>query len=67
MGQETCLIHGQVSLNLFYWKKNRQPDTCGPGEIDKKTAYIQASSFMARTLGQNGKECHAEGGAKVVT
>ena len=22
MGQEICLIHGQVSLNLHYWKKN---------------------------------------------
>ena len=24
MGQETCLIHGQVSLNLLYWKRNLQ-------------------------------------------
>ena len=22
MGHETCLILGQVSLNLLYWKKN---------------------------------------------
>ena len=29
-GQETCLIHGQVSLNLLYWKKNLQTDICGP-------------------------------------
>ena len=26
--QETCLIHGQVSLNLFYSNKNLQTDTC---------------------------------------
>ena len=32
MGQENCLIHGQVSLYLFYWKKNLQTDICGPGE-----------------------------------
>ena len=31
MGQETCLIHGQVSLNLLIWKKNLQMDICGPG------------------------------------
>ena len=29
------------------------------GEINEKTADIQARSFMARTLGQNGKECQA--------
>ena len=35
-------------------------------EINEKTADIQARSFMARTLGQNGKECQAEGKGKVV-
>ena len=30
MNQETCLILGQVSLNLLYWKKNLQKDTGGP-------------------------------------
>ena len=68
MGQEACLIHGQVSLNLLYWKKNLQTDMCGPGgEINERTADIQARSFMARTLEINGKECQAEGEAKVVT
>ena len=32
MALETCLILGQVSHNLLYWKKNLQKDTCGPGE-----------------------------------
>ena len=36
------------------------------GEINEKAAYIQARSFMARTLGENGKECQTEGEAKVV-
>ena len=36
------------------------------GEIDKKTTYIQARSFMARALEVNGKACQAEGEAKVV-
>ena len=64
--QEICRILGQVSLNLLYWKKNLQKDICGPGEINEKTADIQARSFMARNLENNGKECQSEGEAKVV-
>ena len=33
-------------------------------EINEKTAYIQARSFLARTVEVNGKECQAEGEAK---
>ena len=36
-------------------------------EIDEKTTDIQSRSFMARTLGENGKGCQAEREAKVVT
>ena len=36
-------------------------------EINEKAADIQARSCMARSLGENGKECQAEGEAKVVT
>ena len=36
------------------------------GETDDKAADIQARLFMARTLGDNGKECQADGEAKVV-
>ena len=35
-------------------------------EINEETAYIQARSSMARNLENNGKECQAEGEAKVV-
>ena len=35
-------------------------------EINKKTAYIQARSSMARVMEVNGKERQAEGEAKVV-
>ena len=31
MGQETCLILGQVSLNLLYYVTNLQKGTFGPG------------------------------------
>ena len=39
---------------------------CGPGEINEKTAYIQARSSMARALEINGKARQAEGEAEVV-
>ena len=63
---ETCLILGQVSHNSLYSKKKLLTDICGPGEIDEKTAYIQARSSMARALDVNGKARQAEGEAKVV-
>ena len=66
MGLETCQILGQVSHKLLYWKKNLPTEKCGRGEINKKTADIQARSFVARTREENGKECQAEGEAKVV-
>ena len=37
-----------------------------PGEINEKTAYIQARSSMARVMEVNGKERQAEGEVKVV-
>ena len=53
MGQEMCLILGQVSLNLFYWKKKPPEGYMWSGRrLTRKTAYIQARSFMARTLGR---------------
>ena len=66
MALETCLILGQVSHNLLYWKKNLPTDICGPGGINKKTAYIQARSSMAWALEVNGKARQAEGKAEVV-
>ena len=66
IGLETCQILGQVSHNLLYWKKNLPTDICGPGLMNKKTAYIQARSSMARTLEVNGRARQAEGEAEVV-
>ena len=31
MDQEICLILGQVSLSLLFWKENLQMYLCGPG------------------------------------
>ena len=36
------------------------------GETDKTASDIEARSFMARTLERNGKECFAEGEARMV-
>ena len=66
MALETCLILGQVSHSLLYWKKNLPTDICGPGGINEETAYIQARSSMARALEINGKARQVEGAAKVV-
>ena len=64
MALETCLILGQVSHNLLYWKKKKAPDgyvvRC---EINEKTTYIQARPSMARVMEVNGKACQAEGEA----
>ena len=71
MGLETCLILGRVSHNLPYWKKKLLTDIpwCR-GDINEKTAYIQARSSMARAMEvlENtpavlslGKLCHENG------
>ena len=65
MALETCLILGQVSHNLLYSMKKLLTDILGPGGIDEKAAYIQARSSMARVMEVNGKECQAEGEAKM--
>ena len=67
MDQETCQIFGQVSHNLLYsTKKLLRRIYLVREEIYEETAYIQARSSMARTMEVNGKECQAEGKAKVV-
>ena len=66
MGLETCQILGQVSHNLLFGRKTSRRIYVVQGEINKKTAYIQDRSSMARTLEINGKARQAEGEAKVV-
>ena len=67
MDLETCQILGQVSHNLLkFEEKALRWIYVVRGEIDEKTAYIQARSSMARALEINGKARQAEGEAKVV-
>ena len=65
MDPEIYLFLGQISLSLLHRKRNLQTDVRGPErETDKKAADIQARSCVARTLGEIGKKCPAEGEAK---
>ena len=66
MDQETCLIHGQVSLSLLFRKKTSKRRNEVRGEINEKTADIQATSFMARSLDKIWKESPAEGEEQMV-
>ena len=67
MGQE--MSDSWTGFTRFLLLEEKPPDGkyVVRGEIDEKTADIQARSFVARTLGENGKERQAEGEAKVVT
>ena len=56
MDQEICLLLGQVSLDLFHWRKRLQTDICGPGGTDITASDIQGRSFMARTPGEDWQE-----------
>ena len=66
MDLETCLILGQFHTIYSIGRKTSRRIHVVRGEINKKTAYIQARSPMARALEVNGKARHAEGEAEVV-
>ena len=67
MGLEICQILGQISYKLLLLEEEA-PDRIYivRGEIDEKTAYIQARSSMARVLEINGKARQAEAEAEVI-
>ena len=51
MDQEICLIIGEVSLNLFYWKKNLQTEFCGP--VTSRPDHLWPELW--KTMGKNAK------------
>ena len=59
MGQETCLIHGQVSLNKLHWKKNIQTDICGLGRRFTRKQLTSRPDHLWpelwKTMGKNAK------------
>ena len=58
-GQETCLILGQVSLNLLYWKENLPTDICGWGwRLTRKQLTSRPDHLWPeiwKTMGKNAK------------
>ena len=66
MTLEICLFLGRVSHNFSSRRKSSCRIYLVRGEINEKTAYIQARSSMSRAMEVNGKACQAEGKAKVV-
>ena len=54
IGQEICLILGQVSHNLLYWKKNLPTDFCGPGG-DERENSLHPGHIISKTMGRNAK------------
>ena len=56
VGQEICLILGQVSLSLFFWKKNLQTDTCGRGgRFTRKQLTSRPDHSWPELWGKMGK------------
>ena len=56
MDQEICLILGQVSLSLLYWKRHLQTDICGlGGRLTKRHVTSRPDHFMARALDKLGR------------
>ena len=59
MDKETCLILGQVSLNLLYRKKKLQKDICGPGRrLTRKQLTSRPDHLwpeLWKTMGKNAK------------
>ena len=59
MGQETCRILGQVSLNLLYWKKNLQTDICGPVRDWRESSWHPGQIIYGQNSGRNWEEMHS--------
>ena len=59
MGQEICLIIGQVSLSLLYWMRNLQTEICGPvRRLTKRQATFRLDQLwpeLWRGMARNAK------------
>ena len=56
MGQEICLIIGQVSLSLLYWQKNLQTDICGPERDWRENSWHPGQIIYGLNSGRNWEE-----------
>ena len=58
MALETCMILGQVSHNLLYWKKNLPTVKCGPERLTRKQLTSRPDHLwpeLWKTMGKNAK------------
>ena len=55
MALETCLILGQVSHKLLYWKKNLQTNICGPGRLMRKQLASRPDHLWPELWDKMGK------------
>ena len=55
MGQEICLIVGQVSLSLLYWRKNLQTDVCGPGGDRRENSLHPGQIIYGQNSGRKSE------------
>ena len=59
MGFETCRIHGQVSHNFLYWKKNLLMDVCGPlGGDTRENSWHPGQIIYDQNPGKKAKASH---------
>ena len=56
MDQEICLILGQVSLSILYWKRNLQTDICGPGGDWQNGKWHPGQIIYGQNSGRNWEE-----------
>ena len=50
---EICLINGQVSLNLLYWKKKLPTDICAPGGDKRESSSHPGQIIYGQNSGRN--------------
>ena len=58
MGQDACLILGQVSLNLLYWKRNFQTDMWSGERLTRKQLTSRPDHLWPeswKTMGKHAK------------
>ena len=51
MALETCLILGQVSHSLLYWKKKLLTDICGPGRDWRESSWHPRQTIYGQSSG----------------
>ena len=54
--QEICLMIGQVSLDLLYWKKNLQTDIRDPGEDSRGNSWHPGKIIHDQKTGKQLEE-----------